>query len=72
VRPSVVLFLVSAMLVGSLALATPARADTPGPRVAVIVGPVGEELTPIYIALAEAAAHAAESHGAGGGGGGGA
>ncbi len=33
-------------------------------KVAVIVGPVGEELTPIYLALAEAAALAAETRGA--------
>ena len=33
-------------------------------KVAVIVGPVGEALTPVYIGLAEAAASAAESRGA--------
>lgn len=42
---------------------TPARGSTPA-RVAIIVGPVGEELTPVYIALAEAAATAAEVRGA--------
>jgi hypothetical protein len=41
---------------------TPARAAQI--KVAVIVGPVGETLTPVYIALAEAAALAAESRGA--------
>ncbi len=33
-------------------------------KVAIIVGPVGEELTPVYIGLAEAAALTAESRGA--------
>ena len=35
-----------------------------GPKVALIVGPVGESLTPTYIALADAAAAAAEAGGA--------
>ena len=52
-----------ATLVASLGLALPARGASPA-RVAVIVGPVGEELTPVYIALAEAAATAAEIRGA--------
>jgi hypothetical protein len=63
VRPGVVLALLSALLVTSLGLATPARGAAPT-RVAVIVGPVGEELTPVYIGLAEAAAAAAEAQGA--------
>lgn len=33
-------------------------------KVAIIVGPVGAELTPVYIQIAEAAADAAERHGA--------
>jgi hypothetical protein len=33
-------------------------------KVAIIVGPVGEELTPVYLALGEAAAMAAEERGA--------
>jgi hypothetical protein len=33
-------------------------------KVAIIVGPVGEELTPVYIELADAAADAAETRGA--------
>jgi hypothetical protein len=63
VRPSIILVLLCALLGGSLALATPVRAGAPA-RVAIIVGPVGEELTPIYLALAEAAAVAAETGGA--------
>lgn len=45
-------------------IAAPAAARAPEPpRVAIIVGPVGS-LTPTYLALAEAAAAAAERHGA--------
>lgn len=43
---------------------SPARGREPDVKVAIIVGPVGEALTPIYIGLAEAAASAAESRGA--------
>jgi hypothetical protein len=46
------------------ALPSLALAVEPAIRVAVIVGPVGEELTPVYIALGEAAAMAAEQRGA--------
>ena len=42
----------------------PAPARAAQVKVAVIVGPVGETLTPVYLALAEAAAVAAESRGA--------
>jgi len=52
-----------ATLLGSLGLAAPASASTPL-KVAIIVGPVGEELTPVYISIAEAAATAAETRGA--------
>ena len=52
-----------ATLLASLGFAAPARAADPL-RVAVIVGPVGEELTPVYLGLAEAAAAAAEARGA--------
>ncbi len=52
-----------ATILASLGLATPARSVTPV-KVAVIVGPVGDELTPVYISLAEAAAVAAETRGA--------
>jgi hypothetical protein len=44
--------------------AGPAPARASQLKVAVIVGPVGETLTPIYLALAEAAALAAETRGA--------
>ena len=54
---------VVATLLGTLSLAAPARASTPA-KVAIIVGPVGEELTPVYISLAEAAAAQAEKRGA--------
>lgn len=63
VRSVFVIATVVATLLGSLGLAAPARGSTPT-RVAIIVGPVGEELTPVYIALAEAAAGAAEARGA--------
>jgi hypothetical protein len=52
-----------ATLVASHGFAVPARGAEPT-KVAVIVGPVGEELTPVYLALAEAAAVAAEQRGA--------
>jgi hypothetical protein len=52
-----------ATLVASLGFAMPAQAATPT-KVAIIVGPVGEELTPVYISLADAAATAAETRGA--------
>ena len=58
--PSIALAL--ATLLGSLALAAPAHGATPL-KVAIIVGPVGEELTPVYIGIAEAAARAAETRG---------
>ena len=58
-----VIALALATLLGSLGLAAPAQGST-APKVAVIVGPVGEELTPVYIAIAEAAARAAETRGA--------
>ena len=58
-----VVLLALATLVAGHGFAMPARgADTV--KVAVIVGPVGEELTPVYLALAEAAATAAEERGA--------
>lgn len=63
VRPLVVLATLVATVLGSLGLAAPASASTPA-RVAIIVGPVGAELTPVYIGLAEAAATAAEQRGA--------
>ncbi len=62
-RPVLVLATLVATLLGSLGLAAPAHASTPI-KVAIIVGPVGEELTPVYIALADAAAEAAEARGA--------
>ncbi len=48
----------------ALGLPGPALANEPAPKVAIIVGPVGEELTPAYLRLAEATADAAESRGA--------
>jgi hypothetical protein len=51
-------------LFASAALPAPAAAAEPTAKVAVIVGPVGEELTPVYIGLADAAAEAAETRGA--------
>jgi hypothetical protein len=49
---------------GMTALPQPARGAEPLRRVAIIVGPVGEKLTPTYIAIAEAAARRAEADGA--------
>ena len=63
-RPALLLLTLVAMLAASLGLAAPARGAEPAAKVAIIVGPVGEELTPVYIALAEAAAGAAEARGA--------
>jgi len=63
VRPGPVLALLVAVLFGSLMAAAPTAAAAPA-RVAVIVGPVGDDLTPVYISLAEAAAAAAELAGA--------
>ncbi len=60
-RPVLACLLV--LLAGTLGVVTPARAGVPA-RVAIIVGPVGEELTPVYIGLAEAAATAAATAGA--------
>ena len=64
-RAITVQVLLATLLTGWLTLAAPAAADEPAaPRVAVIVGPVGPELTPIYLDLAESAAVAAETRGA--------
>jgi hypothetical protein len=60
-RPALAFLLV--VLFGTLGFAAPARASAPA-RVAIIVGPVGEELTPVYLGLAEAAATAARTVGA--------
>jgi hypothetical protein len=60
-RPALAFLLV--VLFGTLGFAAPAQASTPA-RVAIIVGPVGEELTPVYLGLAEAAATAAQAVGA--------
>jgi len=63
VRIGVIFAIVLAVILGSLGIAAPAAAST-AVRVAIIVGPVGEELTPVYIGLAESAATAAETRGA--------
>ncbi len=60
-RPALAVLVV--LLLGTLGFAAPTRAAAPA-RVAIIVGPVGEDLTPVYIGLAEAAATAAELAGA--------
>lgn len=59
------LITVIALAVGAVMPAAVA-ADEPGPapKVAIIVGPVGAELTPVYLALAETAAATAEASGA--------
>jgi hypothetical protein len=63
VRRILNLLVALATLLAGHGLAVPARGTEPI-RVAIIVGPVGEELTPVYLALAEAAADAAEERGA--------
>lgn len=62
-RPGVAIVLLLGVVAGSLGFAPPASAAAPA-RVAIIVGPVGEGLTPTYIGLAEAAAAAAAAQGA--------
>ena len=62
-RPAVILVAL-ALAVGLAGQPSVARGAGVPPRVAIIVGPVGPELTPIYIQLAETAARVAESHGA--------
>ncbi len=59
-----VLFTLLATVVAGLGLPAPAAAAKSAVKVAIIVGPVGEELTPVYISLAETAADAAEDRGA--------
>ena len=63
VRHVPVIVLALATLAASLGFAAPAAGAT-ATKVAIIVGPVGEELTPVYISLADAAATAAETRGA--------
>jgi hypothetical protein len=63
-RSVLVLFTLLATFVAGLGLPTPAAAVKSAAKVAIIVGPVGEELTPVYISLADAAATAAEKRGA--------
>ena len=58
------LFTLLATVVAGLGLPAPVAAAKPAAKVAIIVGPVGEELTPVYISLAETAADAAEDRGA--------
>jgi hypothetical protein len=58
-----VIALVAVLVVGALS-AGPVAARTPAPKVAIIVGPVGEQLTPEYLILAEMAAATAEARGA--------
>ncbi len=62
-RRALITALLLALFATGVGIASPAAASSPA-RVAIIVGPVGEELTPMYIGLAEAAATAAELHGA--------
>ncbi len=63
-RPVLVLLTLVATFVASLGAAAPAAAAETPIKVAIIVGPVGEELTPVYISIADAAAAEAESRGA--------
>jgi hypothetical protein len=63
-RSVLTLITLLATCLASLGLPTPAAGAQSNVRVAIIVGPVGEELTPVYISLAEAAAEAADQRGA--------
>ena len=63
-RSVLILASLVATFLASLGLPTPAAGVQSYAKVAIIVGPVGEELTPVYISLAEAAATAAELRGA--------
>jgi hypothetical protein len=64
VRSVLVLITLLATVVAGLGRPAPAAAARPPAKVAIIVGPVGEKLTPVYISLAEAAAASAEERGA--------
>ena len=64
VRPVLVPVVLLATLLASLGSAAPAAGSEAALKVAIIVGPVGGELTPVYISLADAAAAAAETRGA--------
>ena len=63
-RSVIVIATLVAAFLGSFGLPSPAAGADSQTKVAIIVGPVGEELTPVYISLADAAATAAEQRGA--------
>jgi hypothetical protein len=63
-RSLLVLATLLATVVGGLGRPAPAAGAESHAKVAIIVGPVGEKLTPVYISLAEAAAKAAVERGA--------
>jgi hypothetical protein len=56
--------LVMVMVAGMVAMPSRVAGAEPARKVAIIVGPVGAELTPVYIDIAEAAARRAEASGA--------
>lgn len=62
-RPMLVLVALGLAL-GLAGQAHPARAAGAAVKVAIIVGPVGAELTPVYVQIADAAARAAAARGA--------
>jgi len=64
VRRSLLLMLALLTTTGLLAAPSPARGAERAQKVAIIVGPVGEKLTPVYIKIADAAADRAEASGA--------
>ncbi len=64
VRRPLTVLVALALAIGLAGLSSPARGAAPAVKVAIIVGPVGTELTPVYIQIAETAAKTAESHGA--------
>ena len=63
-RRALILVTLLAASVAGLGLPAPAAGAEKPVKVAVIVGPVGAELTPVYLSLGEAAAAAAEARGA--------
>jgi hypothetical protein len=63
-RRVVIWFAIAAVGLAWIAMPGAARGAEAAVKVAIIVGPVGQELTPVYIGLAEQAASAAESRGA--------
>ncbi len=63
-RATTILAALVTLFVSTSGTAAGREAEPVAPKVAIIVGPVGAELTPVYLELAELAATAAEERGA--------